>query len=88
MTKEEYENLNIEVKSFEPKKSLTDNADGLTFYKKIYQQLDNLLNKGGLLLLEIGLENQKRSVEKIFFNKKHKWYKDLNNNYRVIKILK
>jgi len=88
ISNDEYETLEPEVKNFEPKKALTDSKDGLTFYKKINEELNNIINPGGMLLLEIGLEKHKPIVEEIFINENCKWHKDQNSNYRIIQIFK
>ena len=89
ITKKDYKNLPKEIKSFEPKIALTDFADGLTFYKKISKNLPLILNKNGILIVEIGLENTKREIDFIFRQPNFilKWYKDLNNNYRALEVV-
>ena len=77
-----------QIKNHEPPNALTDKKDGLSFYKKIHQEIKNIINPNGTILLEIGLEKNKQMIEKIFANEKFKWHKDLNNNYRIIQIFK
>ena len=88
ISNKEYKLLNPQVKMFEPKKALTDEKDGLSFYKKIHQEIDDIVNPNGTILLEIGLEKHKPIIEEIFINQKYKWHKDLNNNHRIIQIFK
>ena len=38
---EEYQNLENEIKYFEPQIALTDNSAGLTFYEKIFSLIEN-----------------------------------------------
>ena len=89
ITKKDYKKLPIEIKSYEPKIALTDFEDGLTFYKKISKNLPLILNKNGVLIVEIGLENTKKEIDFIFRKSNFilKWYKDLNNNYRALKVV-
>ena len=88
-TKKDYNKLPTEIKSYEPKIALTDFEDGLTFYKKISKNLSLILNKNGVLIVEIGLENTKKEIDFIFRKSNFilKWYKDLNNNYRALKVV-
>ena len=89
ITKKDYKKLPTEIKSYEPKIALTDFEDGLTFYKKISKNLPLILNKKGILIVEIGLENTKKEIDFIFRKSNFilKWYKDLNNNYRALKVV-
>ena len=89
ITKKDYKKLPVEIKSYEPKIALTDFEDGLTFYKKISKNLSLILNKNGVLIVEIGLENTKKEIDFIFRKSNFilKWYKDLNNNYRALKVV-
>jgi len=84
----DYLKLPLEIRKYEPAVALTDFSNGLTFYKKIFKKLKNILNKGGILLIEIGLENTKDSINKIFKNNDFilHWHKDLNGDYRVLEV--
>ena len=84
----EYSQLELGVKKYEPKFALTDNSDGLKFYINIKNNINDLVNKNGMILLEIGLEKHKNKIEDIFKKFSYKWHKDLNGNYRVIQIFK
>ena len=85
---DEYMHLNKQVKNHEPIAALTDFQDGLLFYKKIAERLDKILCDNGTLFLEIGLEKQKEKINKIFNKHCITWFKDLNGDYRVVKIKK
>jgi len=50
----DYNELEPELKNYEPKISLTDDSDGLTFYKKIISVSKQLLNTNGQIYFEIG----------------------------------
>lgn len=60
----ELETLQTEVKS-EPRLALDGGADGLTFYRRIILDAPRFLISGGLLALEIGI-NQASAVKKLF----------------------
>ena len=64
IAKDEWQILPKNVKDFEPSIALNDGKDGLESYKIIAQSGKNFLNKGGMIVLEIGY-NQKNLV-KIF----------------------
>ncbi len=53
ISQKEMKNLQTEVKDFEPRIALTDNADGLSFYEEIAKKSDYLLQNEGTLYLEI-----------------------------------
>ena len=50
----EYLTLDKEVQAFEPRSALTDEGDGLSFYRRIFSVIPSLLKPGGKLLVEIG----------------------------------
>jgi release factor glutamine methyltransferase len=60
----DFELLEPEVNSFEPRLALTDESNGLSFYRRISQLVPKLLPERGRLLVEIGF-GAKESVEKI-----------------------
>ncbi|MCK4357978.1 MAG: peptide chain release factor N(5)-glutamine methyltransferase [Candidatus Cloacimonetes bacterium] len=86
----EFEDLQKEVKDFEPKLALFGDEKGLTYYKKILQNAENFLNKNGKIFFEIGA-NQKDDMEKIIHHFDYKLIdiiKDYNDLYRVLIIEK
>jgi release factor glutamine methyltransferase len=62
---EEFETLEPEVRLFDPRIALTDEADGSRFYKRIAELAPELLNPRGKVFVEIGY-NAIGKVEKIF----------------------
>jgi len=88
INKVDFNNLPTEIKNYEPAIALTDFSDGFRFYNAIFSQLNNILNIGGVLLIEIGLENTKETIHNIFQNNNFKlsWHKDLNGNYRILEV--
>lgn len=86
ISKDEYEKLSKEVLNYEPKIALTDNSDGLKFYRLISQRAKDLLNKNGVLIFEVGY-NQAFDVENILVENEFKnifKVKDYNNYFRVV----
>jgi len=58
ISKELYENLDMNVLNHEPKISLTDCSDGLTFYKRFADIFPKILSKKGVFALEFGDDMQ------------------------------
>ena len=74
----EKENLQFEVKNFEPELALfTNDKYGIDTYKKIITQSTNYLNTNGFLVFEIGY-NQAELIKDLFEK----------NNYKNIEIIK
>ena len=80
--------LQAEVRDYDPHSALTDNADGLSFYRRFAEQFENLLKPGGILILEFGANKQKDYIEKIFVEAqlKTEFFKDLQNKWRVVEV--
>jgi release factor glutamine methyltransferase len=79
----EYNTLNNEVRDYEPKLALTDNMDGLTFYKKFMEMIKTNNSK---FFLEIAY-NAKPDLESLLKENnidKYKFIKDYNNNDRIL----
>ncbi|HEY3874222.1 MAG TPA: peptide chain release factor N(5)-glutamine methyltransferase [Candidatus Kapabacteria bacterium] len=54
ISKTDFESLEPELRLYEPRQALTDESDGLRFYKRIAEVAPRLLKKNGKLLTEIG----------------------------------
>ncbi|WP_416198747.1 MAG: Release factor glutamine methyltransferase [Sporanaerobacter sp.] len=61
--KKDIEQLQIEVKCFEPRRALDGGIDGLDFYKKIIPASKKYLKSGGMLIFEIGYDQGDSLVE-------------------------
>lgn len=61
----DFETLEPELKIHEPKIALSDNSDGLSFYKRIIEVSDQILNKPGKIYFELGID-QSAQVQKYF----------------------
>ncbi len=80
-----------DVKNYEPLIALTDNADGLTFYKKFSSIAKHILKENGRMLLEVGSGTQPKKVQDIFTKEgfiNARLFKDLNGDDRAILIKK
>tara|TARA_S200000501_G_scaffold51180_1_gene41055 strand:+ start:180 stop:1049 length:870 start_codon:yes stop_codon:yes gene_type:complete len=84
---DEYLVLMPDVLNYEPKIALTDNLDGLSFYKRIAQIGKAHLNKNGWIILEVGIGKHPHEVKDIFnkYNYKNiKLFRDYNEDLRVL----
>lgn len=57
---EEIEGLQREVRDWEPRLALTDNADGLTFFRRLFSEAHSRLKPGGYLLCEMGYKQSEK----------------------------
>lgn len=64
---QEIENLEPEVKTYEPLLALDGGVDGFDFYRKIAAESKNFLKENGRVILEIGINQQEKIIE--FFTK-------------------
>jgi release factor glutamine methyltransferase len=64
VSKCDFDELDPELKIYEPKIALTDYSDGMTFYKKIISVSKNLLNNNGKLYFEMG-KDMHNSISKL-----------------------
>jgi len=85
----EVNKLDNSVKNHDPLKALSDNEDGLKFYKYFIKNVSELLEIDGVMYFEIpnseithqiiDMINNNNNIEGIFF-------KDLEGNKRVVKL--
>lgn len=76
----------IDVITHEPHSALFAKCDGMEFYEKILKQAKNNLAPGGVIVFEIGYNQEKRIIDlvnKLYKESSIKVYKDLNNNSRI-----
>ncbi len=64
ISKYEYHTLMKEIRDYEPKIALTDELDGLTFYRKISKDAKAFLRPSGIIAYEVGY-NQSEAVGNI-----------------------
>tara|TARA_B110000116_G_scaffold115928_1_gene100628 strand:+ start:9594 stop:10469 length:876 start_codon:yes stop_codon:yes gene_type:complete len=91
IAQEDIQSLMIDVKEFEPHRALTDNADGLEFYRILANKLDVILKKKGVLIIEVGRGNHPVEVKKLFEESGYndiEMINDYNKDVRVLKIMK
>jgi release factor glutamine methyltransferase len=90
IARDEVESLQREVRNYDPKIALSDGDDGYVFYRCFAKRFDKLINSDGYMLLEIGGNNYKEGVEKIFNkeNLKVEFFKDLQGDIRSVEVRK
>lgn len=85
ITEQEYKNLPVGVKNFDPEISLVGGKEGLDYYKILARESKKYLKSDGKIFVEIGFK-QKDKVEKLFrengFNVE--CFKDFSRKNRVI----
>jgi release factor glutamine methyltransferase len=87
--KGEMDGLMKDVKDFEPTVALTDQKDGLIFYKRFAEVGKEVVKSGGWIILEVGLEDHPSAVKKIFSESGFpdtELIKDYNGDDRVLVI--
>jgi release factor glutamine methyltransferase len=82
----EFENLEPELRMFEPREALTDNASGLTFYERIAEIAPTLLSRNGRVLVELGFgqAEQVRAIMERQHIRIERVVRDLANIERVL----
>jgi release factor glutamine methyltransferase len=87
--KNEFETLQAEIKKFEPRSALTDEGDGLSYYRKIFG-LFKETSAGIKIFMELG-DGKKDEVEKLLKSSRisnYDIYKDYHGIERVLYINK
>ena len=84
--KKDMESLMPEVRNFEPYNSLTDDSDGLEFYRKFSSDLPYILNSNGIGIFEVGLSPHPKDAKRIFnkIGRSIKLLKDYNGDDRLL----
>ena len=89
--KEDISNLMADVKEYEPSKALTDNLDGLEFYRVFSKKFDPMIKIDGALIVEVGKDKHPLKAKKIFEQSGHaniEMINDYNGDIRVLKVMK
>ncbi len=87
--REEYIALQDNVRCFEPREALTDDADGLTFYRSFAAKGKNWLREGGTMILEMGCGKHPLHAKELFESAgwtKVELFTDYNGDLRVLKV--
>ena len=89
ISQEEIPGLMSDVKDFEPMVALTDNSDGLEFYRKFSKIIPQVVKKNGVTILEVGRGAHPERVKEIFSKAGYdnlESVRDLNKDTRVLVI--
>ena len=85
----EISSLMRDVKEYEPMMALTDNSNGLVFYKKLSKIIPDVVKKNGVSILEVGRGNHYNKVKEVFSKEGYSDIEtvcDLNKDIRVLMI--
>jgi len=84
----EMDSLEKQVKEYDPAIALTDNGDGLSFYRRFAKVGPSLINKNGFMFLELGGEHQVEAIRNIFSSNEFniKFHNDLQGDARVLEV--
>ena len=83
----EIEQLQGEVKNFEPRLALDGGKDGLDIYRRIALDASKYLNRGGTLIMEVGQGEAEKVVRLFSGNAYSMIIKDFNGVDRYVKIM-
>ena len=89
--KEDISNLMSDVKEYEPREALTDNLDGLEFYRVFSKRFDPMIKIDGALIVEVGKDKHPLKAKKIFEKSgpvNVEMINDYNGDIRVLKVMK
>ena len=85
----EISSLMRDVKDYEPMLALTDNRNGLVFYKKFSKIIPDVVKKNGVTILEVGRGDHHNKVKEVFSKDGYndiETIRDLNKDIRVLMI--
>ncbi len=81
------EGLQTEVRDFEPRLALDGGEDGLEFYRRIAKDSMKYLNRGGIVVMEVG-EGEAEAVARMFKSASYTMIiKDFNGVDRYVKVV-
>tara|TARA_Y100001958_G_C20719550_1_gene217582 strand:- start:12 stop:530 length:519 start_codon:yes stop_codon:yes gene_type:complete len=89
--KKDISTLMTDVRGYEPIEALTDNLDGLEFYRVFSKKFDTVIKRDGALIVEIGKNEHPLEVKKIIEHSGHaniEMINDYNGDIRVLKVMK
>lgn len=87
ISQSEWSLMDESVRSYEPKRALFAENDGLAIYQRIAEEAPSCLRSGGMVLLEIGFKQGsivKKLMKEAFPNKAVEVKKDLSGNDRMV----
>jgi len=91
ISEEDISSLMADVKEYEPIEALTDNLDGLEFYRVFSKRFDRMIKIDGALIVEAGKDEHPLEAKKIIEQSGHaniEMINDYNGDIRVLKVMK
>ena len=89
--KKDISTLMTDVRQYEPIEALTDNLDGLEFYRVFSKKFNRMIKIDGALIVEVGKDEHPLKVKKIIEQSVHaniEMINDYNGDIRVVKVIK
>ena len=89
--KKDISTLMTDVREYEPSEALTDNLDGLEFYRVFSKKFDPMIKIDGALIVEVGKDKHPLKAKKIFEQSgpvNVEMINDYNGDIRVLKVMK
>lgn len=87
ISKKDFENLDEEIKNYEPYEALTDSGDGFSFFKKIFETADKTENKIKIFLeISASAAEKLKDILKDYSRFSYKFYNDISGIPRVLEI--
>ena len=89
--KKDISTLMTDVREYEPMEALTDNLDGLEFYRVFSKRFDRMIKIDGALIVEVGKDEHPLEAKKIIEQSGHaniEMINDYNGDVRVLKVMK
>ena len=68
ISKEDISTLMVDVKEYEPREALTDNLDGLEFYRVFSKRFDLMIKIDGALIVEVGKDKHPLEAKRYLKN--------------------
>ena len=89
--KKDISTLMTDVRAYEPSEALTDNLDGLEFYRVFSKKFDTMIKTDGALIVEVGKGEHPLEAKKIIEQYGYadiEMINDYNGDIRVLKVMK
>jgi len=89
--KKDISTLMTDVREYEPSEALTDNLDGLEFYRVFSKRFDTMIKIDGALIVEVGKDEHPLEAKKIIEKSGHaniEMINDYNGDIRVLKVMR
>jgi release factor glutamine methyltransferase len=65
VSRDEWDQLQVEIKEFEPSEAVTDGKDGFKFYHRIAEIVPDVIKPGGGVVLEVGINQAEEVIHRL-----------------------